>query len=75
MKNRPLQTRGEVIEVNDDDEISSNKDMIGALDTLKKRLYAHGFEDYGLIHRLERAVYVKNLDSLTRSEVEAFFAV
>ena len=65
----------EVIEVDDDDEISSKKDMIRALDTLKKGLYAHGFEDYGLIHRLERAVYVKSLDSLTDSKVEALFAL
>ena len=64
-----------MIGVDDDDEISSNKDMIRALDNVKKGLYDYGFENYGLIHRLKRAVCVKTLDSLTQSKVEAFFAL
>ena len=49
--------------------------MRKALDTLKKGPYARSFEDYGLIHRLEKAVYVKTLNSSTQSKVEAFFAL
>lgn len=65
----------EVIQVDDGDEIPSNKEMRKALDILKTGLYARGFDDYGLIHRLERAVHVKSLDSLTQSKVDAFFAL
>ena len=45
----PIADKEEVIGVDDHDEIPSNKDMSRALDTLKKGLYAHGFEDCGLI--------------------------